>query len=148
MSNNIPLKRIKFAHFYVNDANGNGTKAAVLAGFSEKSASSIAKKLLDDPEVQKLIEQKLKEQFEEYRHLFLVHARDAIIALVEVMHDGKGLAKVAAANSILDRAGFKPVEHIKAQLDDKRVIKEIPIDQQRQAILDAAEAIQGEYISE
>lgn len=148
MSNKIPIKRIKFAHYYVNDANGDSTKAAILAGFSENSASSIAYKLLQNEEIKELIQQKLKEQVEEYRRLFLAHAKDAIQALVEVMQHGKGLAKVAAANSILDRAGFKPVEHIKAQLEDKTAIKEIPLDQQRQAILDAAEAIQGEYISE
>jgi phage terminase small subunit len=54
-ANGLTLMRKKFCAYYVADPEHNATRAAVLAGFSEKSAKVKASQMLDDPDVQKEI---------------------------------------------------------------------------------------------
>lgn len=49
-------KRQRFVEAFVGEAQGNGTKAAILAGYSEKSARKIASELQTFPDVKQAIE--------------------------------------------------------------------------------------------
>jgi phage terminase small subunit len=52
-------QQLKFVHAYLGEANGNGTKAAISAGYSQRSASVIASQLLRRPDVRDAIEKRL-----------------------------------------------------------------------------------------
>jgi hypothetical protein len=54
-------KQQAFADYYVGEARFHGTKAAVMAGYSEKTAYSIASENLRKPEIQRYIDARLQE---------------------------------------------------------------------------------------
>jgi phage terminase small subunit len=54
-------KQKKFAEFYVGECNFNATKAAIAAGYSEKTAYSIGHENLRKPEIRFYIEKRLAE---------------------------------------------------------------------------------------
>lgn len=56
-------KKAKFFEYWTVDQNG--TKAAIRAGYSEKTAAQQASRLLKDPEVAAAVEQWKKQQHEE-----------------------------------------------------------------------------------
>ena len=100
----------KFAHEYW--ISGNGTQAAIKAGYSEKSAHTQANILLKNIKIQ----EKIKEYEEESRTLLQQQfARDAIEArkiMFNIMQDDDAPENVrlSAAKDFLDRAGYKPTE--------------------------------------
>lgn len=53
-------QRQAFINVYLGEAKGNGTKAAILAGYSEHTASVQASQLLRQPEVQAAIQKRLE----------------------------------------------------------------------------------------
>lgn len=61
MPDNLTLKQRKFVEAYVGAANGNATKAAKQAGYSERSAHSVGHETLKKPEVREAIEARLAE---------------------------------------------------------------------------------------
>ena len=100
----------KFAQEYW--VSGNGTRSAIKAGYSEKTAYSQAHQLLKKPEIQLQI----KEYEEESRVLLQQQfSRDAIEArkiMFKLMQDENTTdsVRLAATKDFLDRAGYKPVE--------------------------------------
>jgi hypothetical protein len=93
-----------FCRFFV-DSGGRGAEAARRAGYSPKSASCIAFELRQNPRILARIEALT-------RGLLGAHAPLAVSTLVSVMQDpeANAMARVRAAEILLDRAGFKPVE--------------------------------------
>lgn len=61
MSDRLTTKQKLFADFYVGEARFNATKAAVLSGYSEKTAKSIGSENLTKPDIQAYIDTRLKE---------------------------------------------------------------------------------------
>ncbi len=57
----LSTKQQKFVNFYLGEANGNATKAALMAGFSRSQAGSYAWRLREKPAVKALIAQRLEE---------------------------------------------------------------------------------------
>jgi phage terminase small subunit len=55
-------RQLAFISHYIGDANWNGAKAARLAGFSEKTARSIAQRLLTNVDIQAEIRRRLNEK--------------------------------------------------------------------------------------
>lgn len=55
-------KQLAFISYYIGVANWNGAKAARLAGFSEKTARSIAQRLLTNVDIQEEIKRRLDEK--------------------------------------------------------------------------------------
>ena len=51
----LPLKRRAFAYHYAGDAAFNATKAAVMAGYSERTARQMGAELLSEPAILELI---------------------------------------------------------------------------------------------
>lgn len=50
------LKRKAFVRFYLGEAQGNATRAAIMAGYSQKTARQQASDLLTRPDIQKAIQ--------------------------------------------------------------------------------------------
>jgi phage terminase small subunit len=119
----------------------NATDAAKKAGYSEKTAYSIGSENLTKPEIKKAIKEHLDALQDEQRKRFIKGSSRAIDALLDVLENGGSLARVQAANSLLDRAGHKPVDQIRADVTNHDAISEITEDKQQQAIMDAAEAL-------
>lgn len=62
MAKELNIRQKRFVEEYLKD--GNGTEAAIAAGYSAKTAASQASRLLKDPEVQKYRIDLEREQFE------------------------------------------------------------------------------------
>ena len=92
----------RFAVEYVANG-GNGSKAALAAGYSDVSPGSEAYRLAHLPHVQAAIAAETLKQFGR-------HAPAAVDVLAEIMIDSDqpGGVRVKAAGMILDRAGFTP----------------------------------------
>jgi phage terminase small subunit len=98
----LPRQRL-FLNNYLNMKNA--TKAAEAAGYS--SPASAGCELLKNPKVAAAIEANNVDM----RQMFVREAIGALKVLIEVAKDGRNeLARVKAADSILDRAGYKAVE--------------------------------------
>lgn len=53
-------RRRAFVNAYLGEAKGNGTKAAIIAGYSEATAAQAASRMLRQPDVQKALETRLE----------------------------------------------------------------------------------------
>lgn len=78
---NLNPKQIAFCHEYLKDFNG--TKAAIRAGYSEKSAKSTASVTLTNPNVQKMISHLSKEHFKTIG----LHSERIIFEIVQIAFD-------------------------------------------------------------
>lgn len=111
----LTAKQRKFIGEYLQCMNA--TEAAKIAGYSEKTGYSIGHRLLRNPVVKKAINDELEELYESQKRTFIGLSEDAINALHDIIMHGRGLARVNAANSVLDRAGHKPIDHIKSDVN-------------------------------
>jgi hypothetical protein len=112
-------KQELFAFEYAHSLNA--TDAAIRAGYSEASAYSQGHDLLKKPEIQARITELLDERRAEQQRRFINAADRAIQTLEEVMADAAATpsARVAAANSLLDRGGHAVVNRslVKAEVN-------------------------------
>lgn len=97
---------------------GNGTNAAIAAGYSEKSAYSQASRLLKSVEVQQYLNNTQQSINKDLRMMFAEDAVKAYGVLLEVMNDILTPPKdrLVAARDLLDRAGYKPIDKIQADV--------------------------------
>lgn len=137
-------KQKRFIDEYLVDFNA--TKAAIRAGYSAKTARQIGQQNLSKLDIREAIKSQFDEIHDMQKKKLIQAADKAINALIETVENGRGLARVNASNSILDRAGHKPIDHIKADISNQNAIDEIPIDKQKEAIFDGAESF-GAIIS-
>lgn len=72
----LSKRYLMFCEYYVGEAKFNGTKAAILAGYSEKSARSKASQLLTIVNISKYIELRLKE--------LTLSANEVLVKLTEI----------------------------------------------------------------
>ena len=103
-------------------------KAAIAAGYSEKSADVQASRLLANEKIQKAIKQLEQKKQADLRALFVEESRVAfndILELVgELKHDSsqdvrKQRLLFDMLNSILDRAGYKAPDKLQAEIESK-----------------------------
>ncbi|WP_298170542.1 terminase small subunit [Acidithiobacillus sp.] len=121
----------------------NAADAAIKAGYSPDSAYSIGYENLRKPQIQARITELLDERRAEQQRKFINSADAAIQVLQEVMTDRTATpsARVAAANSLLDRGGHAVINKsfIKAEVS----VNELSTEQRAQRIaflLDQARA--------
>lgn len=90
----------------------NATQAAINAGYSEKSASQQASRLVKDSEVTEFLNEKKSELESELREQFVFEAKEAFSVMQSIMNNPKSSDKdrISIAKDFLDRAGYKPVE--------------------------------------
>lgn len=130
---NLNARQRRFVNAYVTTMNAS--KAAIEAGYSEKTSRSIGQRLLTYVDIQLAIDEELGKIYDRQKRK-LIHAADsAINALIDTVQNGRGLARVNAANSILDRSGHKPVEKVQSTVD-ANVKGEMNIVDARQQLLE------------
>lgn len=99
----------------------NATDAAIKAGYAETSAYSIGHENLRKPEIQCRITELLDERRAEQQRRFINAADSAIATLEAIMGDPAATpsARVAAANSLLDRGGHAVINKslVKAEIN-------------------------------
>lgn len=97
---------------------GNGTAAAIAAGYSEKSAYSQASRLLKSVEVQQYLNNTQQSINKDLRLMFAEDAVKAYNVLLEIMQkpDAMDKDRLVAARDLLDRAGYKPIDRVQADV--------------------------------
>ena len=122
-------KQKKFIDNYTDPTSetfSNATKSAIEAGYSEKTAYSIANENLKKPDIVSAIEAKkadLREQFAEF-------AQTAFLNIQNIANDTKvsPRTRLDANKDLLDRAGYKPSDKVEGDINitnETRVTKEI-----------------------
>lgn len=107
---NLTERQKKFIDAYIKC--GNGTLAAVKAGYSENSARITASKLLTKANIQKCLKEHRSRIQQELREQFVGDALVARKVMLKILNDpdASDKDKLTAARDLLDRAGFKPTE--------------------------------------
>ena len=104
----------------------NQTQAAINAGYSPKTAYSIASENMRKPEIRKYLEQRKKEIAEQLREELLydaIEARDVMEKILKSPYSNDK-DKLTAARDFLDRAGFSPVQRQEVTLMDSAWFKD------------------------
>jgi phage terminase small subunit len=106
-----------FVTEYIKNGN-NATHAAIAAGYSEKTASSQGSRLLKSVEVQQFLNTTQQNLNRDLRTMFTEDAVKAYRVLTEIMEDPLAMHKdrLVAARDLLDRAGYKPIERVVADV--------------------------------
>lgn len=117
--NKLNNKQKKFVENYLKTFNA--TKSAKNAGYSEKTAAEQGYRLLRNVQIAEAINEELGEIYEKQKKVLIRAADSAINALIDTVENGKGLARVQAANSVLDRAGHKPIDKVQADVKTEAV---------------------------
>lgn len=106
-----------FVTEYIRNGN-NATQAAIAAGYSERTASSQGSRLLKSVEVQQFLNKTEQNLNRDLRQMFAEDAVKAYGVLKEIMDDPTAAHKdrLVAARDLLDRAGYKPVEQVVADV--------------------------------
>lgn len=106
-----------FVTEYIKNGN-NATHAAIAAGYSEKTASSQGSRLLKSVEVQQFLNITQQNLNKDLRTMFTEDAVKAYRVLTDIMEDPSATHKdrLVAARDLLDRAGYKPVDKVIADV--------------------------------
>jgi phage terminase small subunit len=112
----LSARQTIFVTEYLKDRNG--TQAAIRAGYSERTAGEQASRLLANVKVKQIVNKKQENINKDLREMFADEAVNAFKVLKEIMMKGAAMDKdrLAAAKDLLDRAGYKPVDKIVADL--------------------------------
>ena len=105
--------------------HGAAKEAAITAGYSKKTAASIAHNLLKRDDVQKYIQERKNSLADELRDEFLFDAIEARQVMNEILNneDADPRDRLKAAIDFLDRAGFKTAEKLEVSGDDEALDK-------------------------
>jgi len=116
VANNLNPKQLIFVQEYLRC--GNGTHAAIAAGYSENSAESQASRMLKNAKVRAYLDKKEANLDKDLREMFVDEAVNAFKVLRTIMNKDDAMDKdrIAAAKDLLDRAGYKPVERVSADV--------------------------------
>lgn len=116
----------RFVDEYLILKGRNATHAAINAGYSKKTAYSIASENLKKPEIQHYLAQRKKELEEELRQALFFDALEAREVMEEILKKPYALDKdkLTAARDLLDRAGFGPVQRQEVTLTESKWFKD------------------------
>ncbi len=114
-----PQQMIFVTEFIKN--GGNATQAAIAAGYSEKTAHVQGSRMLKDDKVQQFLNKTEQNLNKDLRAMFTEDAVKAYDVLKEIMNDKLAPPKdrLVAARDLLDRAGYKPVEKMVADVNSE-----------------------------
>lgn len=124
-------QNIQFVEEFLKQKCKNATKAAIEAGYSEKTASSQASMLLKHPDVSEYLRQRKAEMAQALRDEFIFDALEAKKAMYAIMTDpdADNRDKITIARDFLDRAGFKPGEEVKLSGEINNPFKALTTDE-------------------
>jgi hypothetical protein len=109
-------KQLIFVQEYLKDSNGKA--AAIRAGYSEKTAESQASRMLRHAKVREYLNKKEEKLNRDLRELFVEEAKKAFEVMGQLMYNSKqDMVRYSAAKDILDRAGYKPVDRVSADVN-------------------------------
>jgi len=113
----ISDQRKMFVNEYIKNKCSNARQAAIMAGYSVKSAQSQASSILKDPEVKIYLDERVREIKDDLTRLFIFDALEARKVMYGILtkNDSEDKDKIAVAKDFLDRAGFKPIDRPKAE---------------------------------
>lgn len=102
-----------FVHEYMKNGN-NSKQAAIVAGYSERSAASQGSRLLKSADVKQYLNKYQQNVNKDLRQLFAEHAVNAFEVLLGVMNDPDATDKdkLVASRDLLDRAGYKAIDRV------------------------------------
>lgn len=106
----------RFVDAYIANGYENATKAAIDAGYSPKTAQVKGSQLMADEAVKKALAKAQATRDQAVRQRMRARAERAIAVLNAIMDDPNATDrdKISAANSLLDRSGYKATERIEA----------------------------------
>lgn len=104
----------------------NQTQAAINAGYSEKTAYSIASENMRKPEIQEYLSKRKKELEEELRQALFFDALEAREIMEDIMKKpfASDKDKLTAARDFLDRAGFGSVQKHEVEVAESKWFKD------------------------
>lgn len=113
-----------FVTEYLRNGN-NATQAAIAAGYSERTASSQGSRLLKSVEVQQYLNKTEHNLNKDLRMMFAEDAVKAYGVMKDIMNDPTAPPKdrLVAARDLLDRAGYKPIDKLQADINAEVNIK-------------------------
>lgn len=116
----------RFVDEYLILKGRNGTQAAINAGYSKKTAYSIACENLKKHEIQEYLAKRKKELEEELRQALFFDALEAREVMEEILKkpEAQDKDKLTAARDFLDRAGFGPVQRQEVTLTESKWFKD------------------------
>ena len=108
-----------FVDIYLAGRKKNATNSAIEAGYSEKSASSQASQLLNNPKVLEYLKEREVALTQELQQEFFFDALEARKVMYQIMTSklSRDTDKINAAKDFLDRAGFKATEKIEQSIN-------------------------------
>lgn len=115
-------KQMIFVQEYLR--NKNITAAAKAAGYSEQSAHVQGSRLLKNDKVKQFLNKTEQNLNRDLREMFAADAVKAYEVLKEIMlkSDAMDKDRIVAARDLLDRAGYKPVEKVSAEVEGEQTI--------------------------
>lgn len=100
--------------------SGNATQAAIAAGYSEKTAYSAGPRLLKNVDIQQYLNKTEQNLNRDLRTMFVEEAKEAFETMKDLMkNSGQDNVRYSAAKDILDRAGYKPVDKVVADVNSE-----------------------------
>lgn len=113
-----------FVTEYLRNGN-NATQAAIAAGYSEKTAASQGSRLLKSVEIQQYLNKTEQNLNKDLRMMFADDAVKAYEVMKDIMNDPAAPPKdrLVAARDLLDRAGYKPIDRLQADVNAEVNIK-------------------------
>lgn len=137
--NMLTEQNIQFVEEFLKLKCKNATKAAIAAGYSEKTASSQASMLLKHPDVSAYLRQRKNEMAQALRDEFIFDALEAKKEMYKILTspDADNRDKITIARDFLDRAGFKPGEEIKVSGQINNPFAELSTDELKALINNA-----------
>ena len=107
---NLTPRQQKFVQEFLR--TGNATQSAITAGYGSANADVTAARLLKRPLIQSAMDAAKKD----LHALFMAEAYDSLRTLVAIRDDpdSPASARLRAAQDLLDRAGYKPSDHIES----------------------------------
>jgi phage terminase small subunit len=107
---NVTPRQQQFVQEYLR--TGNATQSAITAGYGAPNADVTAARLLKRPLIQSAMEAAKKD----LHALFMAEAYNSLRTLVAIRDDpdAPASARLRAAQDLLDRAGYKPTEHVES----------------------------------
>lgn len=109
-------KQLIFVQEYLK--HNNITQAAKAAGYSEKSAHVQGSRMLKNDKVKQYLNKNEQNLNKDLREMFVADAVKAYNVMIDIMNDPLSPPKdrLVAARDLLDRAGYKPVERLSAEV--------------------------------
>lgn len=113
-----------FVNEYIK-SGGNATQAAIAAGYSEKTAYSQGSRLLKSVEVQQYLNKTEQNLNRDLRQIFAEDAVEAynVLRMIMLKDDAQDKDRISAAKDILDRGGYKPVDKLITDSEQKLTVE-------------------------